>query len=174
MGKIDQKENLIRLIDQYQNLIFSICLRMTGDYFTAEDLTQETFLAAYRNWDRFEGGSEKAWLCRIATNKCIDHCRSSMSKTVISAEEEIQDVEAAGRDGPLQQVLNREIMQELEHCCNMLSPPYAEVARMYFLEGKQVKEITEQTGAGLNTVKTRIHRAREMLKKHFRKELLQE
>ena len=41
--KIDSKENLIRLVEQYQNLIFSICLKLTGDYFTAEDLTQETF-----------------------------------------------------------------------------------------------------------------------------------
>ena len=41
MEKINSKETLIRLIDQYQNLIFSVCLKMTGDYFTAEDLTQE-------------------------------------------------------------------------------------------------------------------------------------
>lgn len=174
MEKIDSKENLIRLIDQYQNLIFSICLRLTGDYFAAEDLTQETFLAAYRNWDSFKGGSEKSWLCRIASNKCIDYCRASSKYAVLTEEGEIQDVEAAGRDGPLQQVLNRELMEELHRSCEALPPPYGEVAKMHFVEGKSAKEISECTGVLLNTVKTHIHRAREMLRKSFRKELLQE
>ena len=174
MEKIDSKENLIRLIDQYQNLIFSICLRLTGDYFAAEDMTQDTFIAAFRNWDKFEGGSEKAWLCRIASNKCIDYCRASATKVVPVEEEEMHGIEVTGRDGPLEQILNREVMNELERCCCMLSPPYDKVAKMHFLEGKTVKEIASQTGVGVNTVKTQVYRAREMLKKSFRKELLQE
>ena len=61
---------LERMVGQYQNLIFSICYRIVGDYFEAQDLTQETFLAAYRNLGSFDGTNEKAWLTRIATNKC--------------------------------------------------------------------------------------------------------
>lgn len=59
---IGSRENLIRLIEQYQNLVFSICLKMTGDYFTAEDITQDTFIAAYKNWKSFDGKNEKACL----------------------------------------------------------------------------------------------------------------
>lgn len=70
-------ENFIRLIDAYQNLVFSICLKMTGDYFTAQDLAQETFISAYRHWEDFDGQSEKAWLCRIAGNKCIDYLKEA-------------------------------------------------------------------------------------------------
>lgn len=174
MEKIDSKENLIRLIEQYQNLIFSICLRLTGDYFAAEDLTQDTFIAAFRNWDKFEGGSEKAWLCRIASNKCIDYNRTSAIKALPVEEEDIHNIEASERDGPLESVLNHEVMNELEQCCRMLSPPYDRAAQMYFLEGKTAREIAQQTGVGVNTAKTRVARAREMLKKSFRKELLQE
>ena len=57
-------------MQDYKNLIFSLCLRMTGDYFTAEDLTQDTFLAAYEHLSSFDGRQEKAWLCRIAANRC--------------------------------------------------------------------------------------------------------
>ncbi len=174
MEKIDSRENLIRLIAQYQNLIFSICLRLTGDYFAAEDLTQDTFISAYRNMDKFVEGSEKAWLCRIASNKCIDYSRASARKVVPIEDEELHNIESAGRDGPLEQVLNREVMEELEQCISMLSPPYQEIAQMHFLEGKPAKEIAEQTKVGLNTVKTQIRRARELLKKSFRKEWLQE
>ena len=63
------------MIDQYQNLIYSICYRLTGDYFEAEDLAQDTFLSAYKNLSSFDGKNERAWLCRIATNKCIDYLK---------------------------------------------------------------------------------------------------
>lgn len=59
MEEIDSKENLIRLTNQYQNLIFSICLKFTGDYFAAEDLTQETFLGAYQHLSEFGGDAEE-------------------------------------------------------------------------------------------------------------------
>ena len=73
--KKNKEERFSIMVDTYQNLIFSVCYKVTGDYFMAEDLAQESFLAAYRNLDSFEGENEKAWLCRIATNKSIDYFR---------------------------------------------------------------------------------------------------
>lgn len=174
MGKIDSRENFIRLINRYQNLVFSICLKLTGDYFAAEDLTQETFIAAYGHLHEFDGQAEKAWLCRIAANKCTDYCRAAARRVIPTQEEEIHSNVALEGDEPLRQVLNREIMKELQSCCEALSPPYDVVAIQHFIMGKTAKEIAEQSEVGLNTVKTRIHRAREMLKKTFRKELLRE
>lgn len=75
------------MIDNYQNLVFSICYKITGNYFDAEDMTQETFLSAYRHFSQFDGANEKAWICRIATNKCIDLKRKS-SHNQIPMEEE--------------------------------------------------------------------------------------
>ena len=174
MERIDAKETLIKLINQYQNLIFSICLKMTGDYFAAEDLTQETFLSAYRHLEECSMEAEKAWLCRIAGNKCIDYCRGAARRTIPTEEEEIHNLELSDGDEPLKQVLNSEILEELRACCSALSPPYREVAVAHFLEGKTAKEIAQDSHTSINTVKTRILRAREMLKKSYRKELLQE
>ena len=75
MDKINSEKYMEELIDKYQNLVFSICYKFTKDYFIAEDLTQETFLSAFQHPDSFQGGNEKAWICRIATNKCIDYGR---------------------------------------------------------------------------------------------------
>lgn len=174
MGKIDTEENLISLIKQYQNLVFSICLRFTGDYFTAEDLTQETFLAAYRQLPEIEEGARKTWICRIATNKCIDYNRSASRRAVPVSEEEFSDRGASEREEPLKKVMNREVMDELERCCVNLSPPYRDIAIMHYLQGKTAKEIAEQSGTGLKTVQSQIYRAREMLRKSFRKEMLEE
>ena len=75
---------------------------------------------------------------------------------------------------PLQTVLNHEILEELERCCKSLSPPYKETAIEYFINGKTAKEISQQSGIGLKTTQTHIYRAREMLKKIYRKEMLEE
>ena len=174
MGKIDSKERLIGLMNQYQNLIFSICLKLTGDYFIAEDLTQETFISAYNHLDKPRPGEEKAWLCRIASNKSIDYIRKAERKVEPVTEEELHNMVMPMDTEPLRQTLNREILEELSVCCNNLSPPYKEIARAHFLEGKTAKEIAEATQTSIHTVKSQIYRAREMLKKSYRKELLQE
>ena len=174
MAKIDSKENFIRLINQYQNLVFSICLKLTGDYFVAEDLTQETFLSAYKSLEQYSIEAEKAWLCRIASNKCVDHLRAAARRAIPTEEEELHNLEQPSEEEPLRQLLNRELLEELERCCNALPPPYRDVSIAHFVEGKTAKEIAGESQIGINTVKSHIHRAREMLKKSYRKELLQE
>ena len=174
MEKIDSKETLIRLINHYQNLVFSVCLKLTGDYFVAEDLTQETFLSAYKHLDQCTTDAEKAWLCRIASNKAVDYRRSAARRIIPTAEEELPKEHLIDYTEPVQKVLNKEIVEELKKRCNELPPPYNRIALQYFLEGKSAKEISEQSNANLHTVQTQIYRAREKLKKSFGKELLRE
>lgn len=76
------ESRLAELIDTYGKLVFSICYKITGDYFTAEDITQETFLTVFQKYETFDGSNEKAWICRIATNKSIDFLRSAGRKGV--------------------------------------------------------------------------------------------
>lgn len=174
MEKIDSKDNLIRLINQYQNLIFSICLKLTGDYFAAEDLTQDTFISAYRHQDSFDGKDEKAWICRIASNKCIDYQRAAARRMVPTIESELPEEILVDCNEPLQNVLNREIMEELEVCCKALPPPYDDIALQHFLKGKTAKDIAAESGENIHTVQTQIYRAREKLRKTYRKEMLKE
>ena len=61
MSRINAEKQLEQWIDQYQNLIYSICLQLTKDYFDAQDLTQETFLSAYKNLAYFDGRNAKAF-----------------------------------------------------------------------------------------------------------------
>ena len=170
MEKINEKDNLIRLIKEYQNLVFSICLKLTKDYFVAEDLTQDTFLTAYQHLAEFDGKAEKAWLCRIASNKCIDYQRSAQRRMIATDNEDIPELVSTSDNEPLQLVLNKEVMKEFESCLELLSTPYKEIARQHFIEGKTAKEISMKTGIGIKTVQTQIYRSKELLKKSFRKE----
>ena len=65
------------LLERHEREIFAYALRLTGNRADADDLFQETFLAAFRAWPPPRSGNERAWLYRIATNKCVDRARKT-------------------------------------------------------------------------------------------------
>ena len=177
MGKISTMEKeavctesrLAELLDTYDKLVFSICYKLTGDYFTAEDLTQETFLSAFQKYDTFNGENEKAWICRIATNKSIDYLRSA-SRRNVPVEDSFFELAAEQRGSPEEICIEEEIKNQLAQRCDALKPPYNEVARTYYLEEQSPKEIAARQGKSIKTVQTQIYRAKQMLKKIYGKE----
>jgi RNA polymerase sigma-70 factor (ECF subfamily) len=168
MGKMDSKEKLTHLMDTYSDLVFSVCLKMTGDYFTAEDITQETFITAYQHLNRFDGQNPKAWLCKIAANRCIDHLKAAGRREVATLQEEMPAV--SDKQGPLDECVNQSILEKLKISCRSLPPPYDEVATDYFVNELTAKEIADKRKCPLKTTQTHIYRAREMLKRSIRKE----
>ncbi len=181
MQKQEAKENLIRWMDEYKNLIFSICLRMTGDYFTAEDIAQETFISAYMHIEQFDGNNEKAWLCRIAANKCTDYLRSAAAKTLPTAYDEMPEpaggsaeyVAGSITQDPADIYETEDVMNSFTKCCEDLPEGYSDVAIKHFIRGQTAREIAEENGDNLKTIQTRIYRAKEMIKKSYRKEWLE-
>ena len=156
-------------MDQYGGLIFSICIKITGDYFLAEDITQETFLAAYRHYHEFDGKNEKAWISRIAANKSIDALKKADCRSIPTPEEEMPEWESRSPD-PQKSIETKDIIQRVQEACCDLPESYREISILYFIGGMTSAEISEKTGINLSTVQTRIRRAREMLKKSVRKE----
>lgn len=169
MEKINREKYLENLIDNYGNLVFSICFKITGEYFEAEDLSQETFLSAYKHLKTFDGQNEKAWICRIATNKCLDHVKSASRRQVPTNEEYFKLVESKEQT-PLEEILEDEVKNKLYSLCNSLKPPYNEVAVDYFCKDLEIKEIAKKTGKNIKTLQTQVYRAKEMLRKLWRKE----
>ena len=135
---------------------------MVGNYFEAQDLTQETFLAAWRNLGRFDGRHEKAWLCRIAANKCTDFLRQR--QTPFPEDEQALLALTDNAPDPERQVIESEVRQELRAACLELKEPYRSVALAHFVEERSAQEIARQKGENLKTVQTRIYRARDQLK----------
>lgn len=165
----NKEEQLSSLIDTYQNLVFSVCYKVTSDYFTAEDLTQETFLSAYKNLDTFEGVNEKAWLCRIATNKSIDYLRSAGRKAV-PTEDVFFEQQSETRGSPEEVCLEEEVKDRLLEYCGRLKSPYNEIAKAVYYDEMKADEIARQRNENIKTVQTQIYRARNMLRKMYGKE----
>ena len=139
------ESRLSELIDLYEKLVFSICYKITGDYFIAEDLTQETFLSVFQKYDTFDGGNEKAWICRIATNKSIDYVRSAGHKGVPTEDDFFEGI-TEKRGSPEELCMEEEIKRGLKVSCESLKTPYDK------------------------TIQTQIYRARDMLRKIYGRE----
>ena len=139
---------------------------MTADYFASEDLTQDTFLAAYGHLKDFDGRHEKAWLCRIATNKCIDYLQSAGRRS-IPTEDVGMDEPNSDNQTPESALLEKEVRKTLLDRCRSLKPPYDEIAKAYYYDEMDAAEIAKKKGMNLKTVQTQIYRAREMLRKMY-------
>ena len=166
---MDSQAQLERWMTEYQNLIYSICYRLTGDYFDSEDLAQDTFLSAYRHYKDFDGQNEKAWLCRIATNKFIDYLKRAGRRSVPT--EALYFTSIPDQSPSLEKkVLENDLQKRLWDCCNQLAPPYRQVALDYYYYELDISEITEKTGKNKKTLQTQIYRAKGMLRKLIREE----
>lgn len=164
MDPISREEQLESLMDRYQNLVFSICYKMTADYFAAEDLAQDTFLTAYEKFSLFDGSNEKAWICRIAVNKCLDYQKHSGRKSIPMEDAYFADQEAAVTS-PEAACLEEEVRERLRLACEGLKPPYNEVAMEHYYYELGVAEMAARRGVNPKTVQTQIYRARGMLRK---------
>ncbi len=162
---------------------------MTADYFASEDLAQETFLSAYKHLEEFDGRYEKAWICRIATNKCLDYLQSAGRRSIPTADPGLEggrmpdgrgqadaDTEGTGENRAVTQqtpesiFLEKEVRETLLARCLSLKPPYDEIAKAYYYEEMDAEEIARRRGAKKKTVQTQIYRARGMLRRMYEKE----
>lgn len=141
---------------------------MTQNYFEAEDLAQETFVSAYEHLDSFDGQHEKAWLCRIAMNKCLDFQKKNRRHAIPQQEEIFLSL--ADTENVENHVLAEEVHRELRRACERLKPPYREIAVAYFCQEKSPEEIAQEQKRNIKTVQTQIYRARAKLQKLYGKE----
>lgn len=167
--KINREYFLESLIDEYQKLVFSICYNLTKNYFDSEDLAQETFLAAYKAMDTFDGKNTKAWISKIATNKCLDYLKSASRKNLLSEENFFLELKS-NELSPEESYLDREVKERINSLCKELKPPYDEIAKEYFCNGVTMKEISKKLDRPVKTVQTQVYRAKAMLQVLWRKE----
>ncbi len=134
-------------------------------------MAQETFISVYKHLPNFDRQYEKAWICRIATNKCLDFIKRS-DRQSLPTEEEYFSAQPVKDQLPEENVLEKEVKQQLSDRCNQLKPPYREIALDYFYHELSAAEIATNTGKNIKTVQTQIYRARSLLQKTYRKEAI--
>jgi len=166
-----EKEQFASYIKQYERLIITICLSFTKNYFDAEDLAQQTFLAAYQNFESFDGNNLKAWLTTIAANKCRDHIKSKARTTVNFSEEEYENLVDTG-DSTEETVVKKNTMERIQSMCNKLKEPYRTVAISYFCKDIKLSHLAKETGQNIKTLETQLYRSKKLLKDLWKEEFM--
>jgi RNA polymerase sigma-70 factor (ECF subfamily) len=177
-GDTDHGLSFDALVAAYEKKIFNVIYRILGDYDEAADLTQETFISAYKSFQRFRGESKVyTWLYQIAINHCRNRLRKRTRTRALQIESLDQpkdweeDGESAHREiadlthAPQMVLEEKELRQRILAAMQSLPPDYREVVVLREIQGLSYNEIADVTNLSLENVKTRLSRARAMLRR---------
>lgn len=165
-----------QLVELYQGRVFRLLLRMLGRRDEAEDLAQEVFVQVFKAIDQFRGDAKLGtWLYRIAVNLCKNRVKY-LARRYENARDSFElAAERGSTEGapaatfaavarPDQMVEGLQVERILQRAIGELEPEFREVLVLRDVEDLSYAEIGEITGLPEGTVKSRIHRARGMLK----------
>lgn len=162
-------ELLDRLIEQYQYRLFRYLLYITGNQERAEDFFQETWIRVLERGHQYDGKSKfEAWLFAIARHLVIDWQRQKKAQSLdalTNPEEGAPKEFADDEPSPLQQALSRESDTTVNASLGQLPAIYREVLLLRFQEEMQLTEIAAVLAAPISTVKSRLYRGLEDLRK---------
>lgn len=167
------------LITRYSPDIYALLCRLTQDADEAGDLTQETFLKALRSIGKFRGDSElKTWLFRIAINESRNRFRwwrrrrrektVSLDAPVNDSELRIHDTVAGNERNPEETLLDDEYRRALHAAMGRLPDVFREALVLCDIEGQSYQEIAKMLEINIGTVKSRISRGRDELRKQLK------
>lgn len=165
-----------KLVSAYEKLVFTICYQMLRDYHEAQNLTQETFLSAYTHIDTCTDGNVKPWLARIATNKAKDYLKSAYHRRVALDTGDEHSLLDTGQspDDIFAMTENNLGVREIHDKILALKEPYRMVSEMFFIQEKNVEEISGALDRPKKTVQTQIYRARILLQNQLKGEMKDE
>lgn len=166
------------IVELYKDKLYHLAYRMTGNRQEAEDIVQETFLRVYKNLERYDVNQKfSTWIYRIATNLCIDRLRKR--KAVYSLDAESSDHE--GLDGyammpsdnrtPESELLLSETQWLIQEAIATLPVKYKSVMILRYMQDLSLQEISDVLDMPVTTIKTRVHRGREFLRKKLEHKL---
>lgn len=157
-----------RMIDTYGQDVLRIAYMYLKDRHRAEDAFQDVFLKIYQKYDSFKGqSSEKTWIIQITINHCKDYLRSSWIKKVLLLDRDLEETVPG---------IENEIIRLEENNCLFsqilsLPPVFKDVIILYYYQEFTTVEISKMLNMAEGTVRSRLHRARELLKKNIKERM---
>lgn len=154
------------LFETYHDRIYRYVLRMVKNPAEAEDLTQDTFLRAYRGGDSLrDPEAVRGWLYRIATHVCLDRLRQRHPLVSLDSEKGEDRVKppVSESPSPLDLWERKETSACVQRCLDFLPDKYRAVILLHEAHSLTAPEIAALLGVTLTTVKIRLHRGRRKL-----------
>lgn len=163
-GQAGDRQAFGALIDRYWPRVFRWLVGLTRSTQTAEDIAQDTFLKAWRGLAAFSPGTSfRAWVFRIAHNGLIDHQRRDRPTASVESWED----EPGHEEAPPTQVVHEETRAMIEAACARLPGSVREAFMLRTQEGLSFAEIAVALESTEETVRWRVHKARQHLLKEL-------
>ncbi len=166
-----------QLFQRSQRRAYNLALKLTGNTADAEDVTQDAFLRAWDNFDSYDANrSFEGWLFRIITNRVIDMRRRQKRVPMYSLDTPIYGDDdgqplahefAAPDSDPMNLVIDPVMEEKLQSALEALPGDYRQAIMLCDVEQRSYQEIADMMHCAIGTVRSRIHRARVMLRKNM-------
>ena len=151
-----------QLYERYATDVLRVSYYYLGNRDMAQDVTQDVFVKLLVNRPSLEEGREKAWLLKVALNRCRDLWRSAWVKKIVLGHPGFESFPAPDEIGNLTD------QHSLAEAVNRLKPEFKEVVLLFYYQGFSVSEIAEMLQIAEGTVSSRLSRAREKLQKEMK------
>lgn len=154
-----------KIVIQYQSLVCAITFSGTGRVDISEELAQETFLNAWKNLRQLRDlGGFRGWLCTIARNMVHNYYRQ---KKTIPLEPEHLAGMTDQSPSPSENAISQEEQAMLEQTLMQLPEEYRQPLVLFYRQGQSTKEVAVSMGLNESTVRTRLHRARQLIREEI-------
>ena len=159
-----------QLVETHQRTCAHVIGRMVGDRDQVADLLQETFLAVFRQLHRFRFESSlRTWISRVAYTTALQHLRRRRLEAQWMVAVEVPEELGIGDEGPGPAELSEALQagRQLGAALQRLSAPQRLIVGLHYLEDFDLADIEQVTGLARGTIKSHLHRARQVLKQEL-------
>ncbi|MCM3783966.1 RNA polymerase sigma factor [Neobacillus mesonae] len=157
------------IIDHYGRHVYQVTYSVLHQAQDAEDAAQEAFIQIFKALPQYRSEGFKTWITRIALHKAID-AKRKLSR---------RDVEVSGRDDEVlhiadhqpdivHQLMKKERKEALVHKISSLPPQHRDIIIDFYLKGKNYEQIAEESRIAIKTVESRLYRARQWIRAHWK------
>lgn len=152
------------LVDNYKDMVFSLAFKMTKSREEAEEISQDTFIKAYKKLVDFKGDSKfSTWLYRIAYHTSLDAIKKNKNSRNTFEINEVTGHQIQSIETTLQGIERKERAELMKNCLLKLPEEERTIIWMFYYEELSLKEITEVTDFSESNLKVKLHRARKKL-----------
>lgn len=168
------EEGFEKLVAKYQDKVYTLCYRYSGNDEDANDLAQEAFIKAYRSLGTFKGSSRfGTWLYRVTTNVCLDELRrrkrqfqtQSLDQPVAGIDSDMKPIVLDDAVSVDELYMQKEQAEYIQFLLNQLKPEHRMVLLLKDIMGFSYDEIAQMLNVSNGTIKSRLSRARELMRR---------
>lgn len=152
------------LVDKYKDMVYTLAMKVVKDKEEAEEISQDSFIKAYKSLSKFKGDSKfSTWLYKITYNNCMDVVKKKARRYNITEIDEVVENKLEAIENTLDSIERNERSEILKHCLDYLPEDEKSILWLFYFKELSLKEIIEVTSLSEANIKVKLHRARKRL-----------